>query len=116
VDSAALRDWIGDLPIDLHAGHSVQERMRVRHLSGARDVRGWKLLDQWPAYMTIASSTERPESEIVGDEHDGDLRFWRRSSRRSMIWACVVTSSEVVGSSAKITCGSHDNAIAMTIR
>ena len=44
------------------------------------------------------------------------LRSRRSSASRSMIWACTVTSSAVVGSSAISTFGSSASAIAIITR
>ena len=55
-------------------------------------------------------------AHIMGDEHDGGAEIARSLRIRSRIWACTVTSSAVVGSSAISSEGLQDSAMAMTAR
>ena len=55
-------------------------------------------------------------AEIVGDEHDGGARAALQPSSRRRTWACTVTSSAVVGSSAISTSGRHSVAMAIITR
>ena len=70
-----------------------------------------------PAYITITRShifATMPKSCVMKIS----ARFvssWISRSRRKY-WAWMVTSSEVVGSSAMMTCGSQEIAIAPTTR
>ena len=70
-----------------------------------------------PAYMTSTSSAKlaaRPRSWLI--MINAMPRRCCRSRSSSMIWACVVTSSAVVASSAISSCGSPASAIAIITR
>ena len=70
-----------------------------------------------PAYITAVSSVRpdtTPRSWVMNI-----IAMWRSCWRRwsrSRIWACTVTSSAVVGSSAMSSLGLQANAMAMTTR
>ena len=70
-----------------------------------------------PAYITASRSTNpatTPRSWVMSRTAIPSSSLSRRSSSR--IWAWIVTSSAVVGSSAISSAGSHDSAIAIIAR
>ena len=71
-----------------------------------------------PAYMTATrSQVDDEHRQVVADDHHADAEVARPASViRSSTWACTMTSSAVVGSSAMTSRGRQASAIAIITR
>ena len=90
---------------------------RVRVPRRVQQLGGRPVLDDRPPYMTLSRAQvwlTTARSWLTSSSPDALLR--RRPASTPRTWAWIVTSSAVVGSSARISRGSVDSAIAMQIR
>src|SRR5579883_94579 len=97
--------------------HRGQEPLRIRMQRPAKQTLDPRLLDLAPAYMTTtrsAISATTPRLCVISTIAVSILAF--RARIRSRIWAWIVTSSAVVGSSAISNFGLQASAIAIITR
>ena len=101
----------------VEARDRAEERLRVRvpHVP-EQLVRARALDDLSGVHHHDPVGSRRDHAEVVRDQDDRHLRSRRSASIRSRIWAWIVTSSAVVGSSAMSSFGEHASAIAIITR